>query len=118
MDSFIVKDPKDCTGAELDSFLASKGYGGLKRLDKAEKIELAQEYLKRENRNTIIFRKPKTILGKAVFAARKLVNKTSGNYDALNIETNFPTAPSEVSSLSLDGRRRIESYFQSPITRH
>ena len=60
MDFLIVKDPKDSTGADVDSFLASKGYGGLKRLDKAEKLNLPKNILsgKTETQSFFVNLKP------------------------------------------------------------
>ena len=99
MDNYYVKDPVDCTNGELDRYLLHKGLSDVKNLIKSDKVKLAKQFLARENRNTIVFRKPKSLLGKSIFHVKKYLNKDSVQ-ENLPFKSNeiVPSAPSNVSS--------------------
>ena len=71
---FYCKAPADCTEGELDRYLSHKNIQ-YKKLKKSEKIELVKGMLAASRRHTIIFKSPKSVLGKAVFTARKFLDR-------------------------------------------
>jgi hypothetical protein len=93
---FYCKAPADCTEGELDRYLSHKNIQ-YKKLKKSEKIELVKGVLAASRRHTIIFKSPKSVLGKAVFTARKFLDRKNITKNPFLSDELVPTAPSVVS---------------------
>ena len=106
MSEYFVKDPIDCSDAELTKFLTSKGVEDPKGLRKSDKVRFAQTILRTQNRNTIMFKAPsKGFIERGIFKARKWLSKNEqasipevGDLITLNLDSPNPSAPSVVSS--------------------
>ena len=117
MSDFFVKDPIDCSEAELNKFLIVKGVQDAKGLRKSDKVRIAQAILRADNRNTIIFKAPrKGFVERGIFKARKWLSRNQQAevpevHDLINLNT--PSAPSVVSST---GYLRPRNYLQPTST--
>jgi len=106
MTDYFVKDPIDCSDAELNKFLITKGVEDAKTLKRSDKVKIAQLILKSYNRNTIIFKAPKSgVIGRSIFRAKRWLSRNEHGVEVPEVDdlvriNSTPSAPSVVSSVN------------------
>ena len=110
--SFFEKNPLDCSTLELNNFLKSRNYTGVKNLRKSDKITIVKDLLKSEGRTTVRIMKPDNLLARAKYYSQK------SRYSKTDSVTGSESESATRSSVSIIPRKHpFDPDYQATSTR-